>query len=69
VGSSYQAGFAYGALMREELKANIKNIWTYIEANIENNVKFITKVPVRLQPAARSIALKLVRKVLLANHD
>jgi hypothetical protein len=55
--------------MREELKANIKNIWTYIEANIENNVKFIIKVPVRLQPAARSIALKLVRKVLLANHD
>jgi hypothetical protein len=28
-GSSYQAGFAYGALMREELRENYDNLWKY----------------------------------------
>ena len=28
-GNSYQAGFAYGTLMREELHTNVRNIWKH----------------------------------------
>jgi hypothetical protein len=67
-GSSYQAGVAYGTLMREEIKANVKNIWAYLTENIEDIIKFIKKVPENLQPVARIMAFKLFRKALLANH-
>lgn len=33
-GNSYQAGVAYGTLMKEEIVTNVRNIWAYIANDI-----------------------------------
>ena len=67
-GTSYQAGFAYGKLMSQEIKENIDTLWRYYYTLAEEEFKFITKVPEKYQPMARTFAIKLFKGLLMANH-
>ena len=67
-GNSYQAGFAYGALMKRELRENYDSLWKYYYTLAEEEFKFITKVPQQYQPLARRLAIKLMKSLLRWNH-
>ena len=67
-GTPYQAGLAYGTLMREEMKNLLSDVWTYYQALADQEFKWITKLPQRLQPMGRTLAIKLYKNLLYANH-
>lgn len=54
--------------MRKELAENYDNLWKYYYNMAEEEFKFITKVPEKLQPMARSFAIKLMKSLLMWNH-
>lgn len=67
-GNSYQAGVAYGTLMKDEIKNLIHDLWAYYYGLVEEEFKFITKLPPSLQPMGRAFAIKLYKSLLMANH-
>lgn len=67
-GTAYQAGFAYGTLMRRELQKLVHDLWAYYYSVAEEEFKFITKLPERLQPAGRAFAIQLYKGLLTANY-
>ena len=54
--------------MKEEMKNLLSDIWTYYQALADQEFKWITKLPPRLQPMGRALAIKLYKNLLYANH-
>lgn len=54
--------------MKKELSENYDNLWKYYYAMAEEEFHFITKVPPKLQPLARTLAIKVLKSILIWNH-